>query len=114
MAPQERRQNARLPARDGVTAGVVLIEHLDILDLSLGGVRFSCTRRLSPDQRVDLVLRRDAERVSLRGKVARSTFRGSVRIDGRDHTCYEVAVAFDPRLLDERRLADLSRFMERR
>lgn len=114
MAPQERRQSARVPVRGDVTAGVILIEHLDILDLSLGGVRFCCTRRLNPGQSVDLSLRRGAARVNLRGNVVRSSFVGAVRIDGRDHTSYEVAVAFEQRPADERLRADLALLMEPR
>lgn len=112
MAPHERRQNARMPVRADVRGGVVLIEHLDILDLSFSGVRFCCTRRLNPGQGVDLELRRQALRVRRRGTVVRSTFVGAVRIDGKDHTSYEVAVAFEDVPCAEPLRADLSRLMQ--
>lgn len=98
--------------RADVKGGAILIERLDILDLSLGGMRFFCTRRLNPGQSVDLVLRRDALRVNRRGKVVRSTFVGAVRIDGREHTSYEVAVAFESAPCDERLLANLALLMQ--
>jgi hypothetical protein len=103
-----------MAVRADVKGGVVLVEHLDILDLSLSGVRFCCTRRLNPGQSVDLALRRGALRVSRRGTVVRSAFVGATRIDGRDHTSYEVAVAFDQKPRDERQLADLALLMEQK
>lgn len=112
MTPHDRRQNVRAAARADVKGGAILIEHLDILDLSHGGMRFCCTRRLSPGQSVDLVLRRDTLRVNRRGKVVRSTFVGAVKLGGIDHTSYEVAVAFEDAACDERLRAELTRLMQ--
>lgn len=114
MASHERRQNARVSVRSDVKGGVILVEHLDILDLSLGGIRFACTRRLNPGQHVELALRNDAVRVNRRGTVVRSTFVGAVRIQDQEHISYEVAVAFDEQPCDERQRADFARLLEQR
>lgn len=102
--PADRRRSPRLPAPSDVKGGVILIEHLDILDLSLSGVRFNCTRRLNPGQSLNLVLRKDDVRVDLRGRVLRSRFLGTARIKGENHNTYEVALAFEHAPEEKRQL----------
>ncbi len=100
----DRRQAPRIPAPIDVKGGVILIEHLDILDLSLSGIRFNCTRRLIPGQTLNIVLRKNDKRIDLRGKVLRSTFLGIAQIKGEDHNTYEVALAFENAPEEKRQL----------
>ncbi len=94
-AGRNRREFRRIPATDlPVTAAFSPGPDVRLIDLSRGGARFECERRLLPGSNVSLRLVTPEGPVIVRGRVVRSRI---AKID-QGGLVYEVAAAFNETL----------------
>ncbi len=91
----ERRKSVRVSTRSGKVDGrIVLAADLDVQDLSLSGVRFTCCERIIPQSRINLVIRRDELQVNVTATIVRSSLRGPDPGRCNGGPVYDVAAAF--------------------
>ena len=102
---REKRKHTRLPVEGKVDLRVVTTSRTEILDVSLGGVRFLSGERVLPRNRIRLVIRGEDLEVALQGVVVRSRLRKVNPPPRWAPVTYEVAVSFED--LDDRERSGL-------
>ncbi|MEW6107961.1 MAG: hypothetical protein AB1632_02160 [Nitrospirota bacterium] len=90
----ERRSSRRREVHGAVNGKMILAEHVDIMDLSLSGIRFKCCRRVDMNSIQRILIRKQDISVSLKGKVIRSTLKEIEITGGKNSPVYEVAMNF--------------------
>lgn len=90
----DKRQHKRKKVHGEIDGSMILVEYLQIIDLSLSGMRFSCFRRINTNSAQSIKIKKDSTVVRLKGTVVRSTFRKVEKIENKHCSVYEVAVDF--------------------
>lgn len=89
----EKRQCERKVVTGQVAGKMILVDHLNILDLSIKGIRFKCSRRVDMNGIHRIRIERGDMALAIKGKVVRSTLRIE-RCQGTPLAIYEVAMTF--------------------
>ena len=106
----EKRKYKRIKAIKAMGGKVLLSSDIELIDISLGGIHFVCSKRLTTNSVCTIALECDGAKVSFRGMIVRSMFRG-VREAQRDkHPVYEIAMEFSN--LSDHQLTCLNRIIE--
>ncbi len=92
----DKRSALRIEVNGQVCGKMVLVESLEILDISMTGIRFNCMRRVDMNSPHRIKIEQGDILITLKGKIVRSTFRGLQQVDGKNMPVYEVAMHFDP------------------
>lgn len=67
---------------------------IQVHNLSLGGVHFTCTKRVATNSTCTIHLKFNDQNITLSGNVVRSVFRGTKKIKNESVPLYEVAMEF--------------------
>jgi hypothetical protein len=87
----EKRQCERKVIEGQVAGKMILVDYLNILDLSIKGIRFQCSRRVHMNGIHRIRIESGGISLGIRGKVVRST----LCLQGREGVpVYEVAMTF--------------------
>ncbi|MGE5893785.1 MAG: PilZ domain-containing protein [bacterium] len=106
----EKRKYTRIKAIKAMGGKVLLSSDIELIDISLGGIHFVCSKRLTTNSVCTIALACGSEKVSFRGMIVRSIFRG-VRESQKDkHPVYEIAMEFSN--LSDHQLTCLKRVIE--
>jgi hypothetical protein len=91
----ENRKNKRVKTKNSVIGKIILVEHLEILDLSLSGIRFNCLkqRRLEMNSHQTIKIQKNDISVLVHGLVVRANLK-TIKEKGKDAPVYEVAMKF--------------------
>ncbi len=90
----EKRKHRRREVHGEVGGSMILVDSLQIIDLSLSGMRFSCFKRVNTNSTQSIKIKNDKESVRLKGMVVRSLFRRVEEREDKSVSVYEVAVSF--------------------
>ena len=90
----EKRKHKRVAGSGDVSGRMLMVSSLDIRDLSLSGIRFKCSERMTPRSRVQMLVKKEDCQARLPGTVVRSSLKNSVARSGGTAAHYEVAVSF--------------------
>lgn len=93
----ENRRNKRVNAKDSVNGKIILVEHLEILDLSLSGIHFNCLkkRRLEMNSHQTIKINKGDIAVLVHGVIVRATLK-TMKQNGAYTPVYDVAMKFAP------------------
>lgn len=93
----ENRKNKRVNTKDSVSGKIILVEHLEILDLSLSGIHFNCLkkRRLEMNSLQTIKIQKDDISVLVHGVIVRATLK-TMKQNGAYTPIYDVAMKFSP------------------
>ncbi|OGW26626.1 MAG: hypothetical protein A2X59_11545 [Nitrospirae bacterium GWC2_42_7] len=93
----ENRKDKRVKTRDSVSGKIILVEHLEILDLSLSGIHFNCLkkRRLEMNSHQTIKIQKDDISIIVHGLIVRATLK-STKENGTYTPIYDVAMKFSP------------------
>jgi len=80
---------------NGQISKMILVEGLEILDISMTGIRFICMRRVDMNSPYRIKIEKNDVSVNLRGTIARASFKGLQQTEEKCLPCYEVAMHFD-------------------
>jgi len=91
----ENRKNNRVKITGSVSGKIILVEHLEILDLSLSGICFNCLkkRRLEINSLQTIKIQKDDISVTAHGSIVRAILK-TIKEKGTDIPVYEVAMKF--------------------
>jgi c-di-GMP-binding flagellar brake protein YcgR len=90
----EQRKHDRVTAPDTLDGRIVPASEIVIIDISLGGIHFFCSKQLSTGSRCSIALTYRGENVSLKGSVVRSIFKMVKSRSPQSRPLYEVAMEF--------------------
>lgn len=99
----ENRKYKRVKIHGNISGKMILTSNLDILDLSLSGIRFNSVRRVNINSICKIKIEKDDISINLKGIIVRSTFKNTTIIEGKSIPVYEVAMNFGPLKDEERR-----------
>lgn len=109
----DKREHKRKEVHGEVEGSIILVEYLQIIDLSLSGMRFSCFKRINTNSAQSIKIKKDNTEVRLKGTVVRSTFRKVEQIEGKHCSVYEVAVNFAELSVNQKKtLHEIISFLE--
>ncbi|MEC4676123.1 MAG: PilZ domain-containing protein [Nitrospirota bacterium] len=91
----ENRKHTRVKNNGKIRGRTLMASNLDILDLSLNGIRFHSLKRVNIDSRYNLKISKGSISVNLKGIIVRSLFTNKSLIKGKSQPVYEVAMNFD-------------------
>lgn len=91
----ENRKSVRLKIDGNLCGKMVIRTELDILDISLTGIRFYCLRRINTNSTCSLILEKNGFTVNMRGVVVRSVLKRTKDVKGTNMPLYEVALHFE-------------------
>jgi hypothetical protein len=89
----EKRKYERKKVAGKVNGKMILIDHINLIDLSLNGVRFQCGKRVGMNGIHRIKIEKGGISLSIKGQVVRST----LSIKKRGSEClpvYEIAMTF--------------------
>jgi hypothetical protein len=89
----EKRECKRKALSGEVAGKIILVDHLKILDLSMKGIRFRCSRRVEMNSIRRIKIERGGVSLDIRGEVVRSSLCIEQQ-DGAPVVRYEVAMRF--------------------
>lgn len=98
----EKRKSIRKPVHGDVKGRMVLARNLEIMDLSLSGMRFRCIRKIDMHSIQSVNLGKNNISLKLRGIVVRSTLKSMKADSGKKAPFYEVALNFSKLSDDEK------------
>lgn len=90
----DKRGHKRKKVHGEIDGSMILVEYLQIIDLSLSGMRFSCFKRINTNSAQSIKIKKDSTSVRLKGTVVRSTLRRVEQREDKHCSVYEVAVNF--------------------
>jgi len=90
----EKWKSKRVTARGNLSGRMVLAADLDICDLSLGGVCFTCCERVAPGSRVQLLIHKENLSVRVDCTVVRSSLGDGHSGNSPGSPVYEVGATF--------------------
>jgi hypothetical protein len=90
----EKRKNVRIKICGDVKCKMILATAIDIIDLSLDGVRFISSRRVNTNSICTIKISRDDYFLNLKGQVVRSMLKKTTEEEGNVIPLYEVAMNF--------------------
>jgi len=85
----------RVEVNGQVSGKMILVESLEILDISMTGVHFHCMRRVDMNSPHRIKIEKDDVSVNLRGTIVRASFKGLQQTEEKSLPVYEVAMHFD-------------------
>jgi hypothetical protein len=91
----DKRSSIRVEVNGQVSGKMVLVESLEILDISMTGIRFRCMRRVDMNAPHRLKIEKDNISVTLKGPIVRATFMGLKQDGDKCFPVYEVAMHFE-------------------
>jgi len=91
----DKRSAKRLAAGGQVCGRMVLVESLEVEDISMTGIRFKSMRRVGMNSRHRIKLEHGHVSIVLKGNIVRSTFKGLQQIEAKSTPVYEVAMHFE-------------------
>lgn len=91
----DQRSAIRVEVNGQIFGKMILVENLDILDISATGIRFQCMRRVDMNSPHRIKIEKNGITVNLRGTIVRASFKGLQQADGKSLPVYEVAMQFD-------------------
>ncbi|MBI5075755.1 MAG: PilZ domain-containing protein [Nitrospirae bacterium] len=91
----DHRSALRVEVNGQICGKMILVESLEILDISMTGIRFNCMRRVDMNSPHRIKIEKNDILVNLRGTIVRASFRGLQQIEERSLPVYEVAMHFD-------------------
>ena len=97
----EKRRYKRVSVDGRIDGKVVLASEIDIIDISLGGIHFTCTKRILTNSKCVINLKHGNRIMAFSGNVVRSIFKGTKTSGTENMPLYEVAMEFT-RLSDDR------------
>lgn len=100
----EKRGAHRIQVHGNCSGKMVLIEHIEVCDISETGIRLTCLQRVNMKSLHRIKIEKNDIRLNLRASVTRSSMTGAREIDGKSSPVYEVAMQFTG-LTDEDRNA---------
>jgi len=95
----EQRKNKREAVHGNVRGKIVLIEHLEILDLSLSGIRFNCLKKVDTNNIHRIKIEKNNISINVKGKVVRSILK---KLQEKNIPVYEIAMNFENLSEDEK------------
>ena len=98
----EQRKNKREAIHGNVRGKIVLIEHLEILDLSLSGIRFNCLKKVDTNNIHRIKIEKNNISINLKGKVVRSILKKLQEKNEKNIPVYEIAMNFENLSEDEK------------
>jgi len=90
----EKRKSKRVSVQGNLSGRMVLAADLDIRDLSLSGVCFSCCERVAPGSKVQLLIHKESMSVRVECTVVRSSLRDGQSGNSPGSPVYEVGATF--------------------
>ena len=91
----ENRKFKRKDVHGNVSGRMVLIEHLEILDLSLSGIRFNCLKKVDTNSIHRVKIQKNNVSVDIKGRVVRSILKKMQEKKEKQIPVYEVAMNFE-------------------
>ncbi|GBD98940.1 MAG TPA: PilZ domain-containing protein [Nitrospirae bacterium] len=91
----EKRRHDRINNDGKLLGKVILASEMEIIDISRGGIRFKCTKRISTNSKCHINLKCGDKTIPMTGNVVRSAFRGTTEVGAENFPVYEVAMEFD-------------------
>jgi|APFre7841882590_1041340.scaffolds.fasta_scaffold03711_2 hypothetical protein len=91
----DNRSAIRVEVNGQISGKMILIESLDILDISATGIRFQCMRRMDMNSPHRIRIEKNGIIVNLRGTIVRASFKGLQQADGKSLPVYDAAMYFD-------------------
>jgi hypothetical protein len=90
-----QRSAVRVEVNGQVSGKMILVENLEIVDISMTGIRFRCMRRVDMNIPHRIKIEQQDVSVSLRGSIVRAAFKGLCQAGDKSFPVYEVAMHFD-------------------
>lgn len=100
----EKRGAHRIQVHGDCSGKMVLVEHVEVCDISETGIRLTCLKRVDMKSRHHIRIAKNDIQLNLKATVTRATMKGTREIDGKTVPVYEVAMQFTD-LSDEDRSA---------
>lgn len=91
----DKRGAKRLEVRGQVSGRMVLVESLEVEDISMTGIRFRSMRRVGMNSRHRIRIERGDVSIVLKGNIVRSTFKGLQQREAKSMPVYEVGMHFE-------------------
>lgn len=91
----DHRSAIRVEVNGQVSGRMVLVEYLEILDISMTGIRFNCMRRIDMNCPHKIRIEKNNISVTLKGMIVRSSFKGLHQKDKDCMPVYEVGMHFE-------------------
>jgi len=106
----EKRRSKRVTVEGNLSGRMVLAADLDIRDLSLSGVCFSCCERVAPGSKVQLLIHKESMSVRMECTVVRSSLSDGQSGSSPGGPVYEVGATFGR--VDDEAKGRLERIMD--
>lgn len=91
----DHRTALRVEVSGQISGRMILVESLEILDISMTGMRFKCLRRMDMNSPHRIKIKKDDVLVNLKGIIVRAAFKGLQQIEEKSLPVYEVAMHFE-------------------
>ena len=91
----DNRTALRVEVKGQMSGKMILVESLEILDISMTGIHFHCMRRMDMNSPHRIKIEKNDISVSLRGTIVRASFKGLRQAEEKFLPCYDVAMHFD-------------------
>jgi len=91
----DHRTALRVEVNGQICGKMILVEGLEILDISMTGIRFRCMRRVDMNSPHKIKIEKNDVAVTLRGMIVRASFKGLHQTEEKSLPCYDVAMHFD-------------------
>jgi|OpeIllAssembly_1097287.scaffolds.fasta_scaffold11245_2 hypothetical protein len=91
----DKRTAMRVAVNGQIYGKMILVESLEILDISMTGMRFNCMRRVHMNSPHTIRIEKNDVSVSLRGTIIRASLKGLLPTDEKSRPVYEVAMHFE-------------------
>ncbi|MBI5847058.1 MAG: PilZ domain-containing protein [Nitrospirae bacterium] len=91
----DNRSALRVEVNGQICGKMILVESLEILDISMTGIRFNCMRRVDMNSPHRIKIEKNDVSVNLRGTIVRAAFKGLQQTEEKSLPVYEVAMHFD-------------------
>ncbi len=91
----DNRTALRVEVNGQLCGRMILVESLEILDISMTGIRFKCMRRVDMNSPHKIKIEKDTISLTLKGLIVRASFKGLQQAEDKSLPVYEVAMHFD-------------------
>ncbi|MDP2156663.1 MAG: PilZ domain-containing protein [Nitrospirota bacterium] len=91
----DHRTALRVEVNGQMSGKMILVESLEILDISMTGIRFNCMRRVDMNSPHRIKIEKNDISVNLRGTIVRASFKGLHQTEEKSLPVYDVAMHFD-------------------
>jgi len=91
----DNRSALRVEVNGQLCGKMILVESLEILDISMTGIRFKCMRRVDMNSPHRIKIEKNEISLTLKGMIVRASFKGLQQSDEKSLPVYDVAMHFD-------------------